>query len=131
MNPVRKQIQSMLRVEERDGGFRAWFDVDPNLSVLPDHFPNRPILPGICMVQAVLLAGAARQGVAELRVRLLKNAKWLQPVEPGQQVVIDAEMIPVNDGDFHIKAKLSVAGGRCAEFSLVVRPVLAEEEVRP
>ncbi|MGD0541808.1 MAG: hypothetical protein ABSB33_09855 [Tepidisphaeraceae bacterium] len=131
MNPVRKQIRSMLRVEERDGGFRAWFDVEASLIVLGDHFPNRPILPGICMIQAVLLAGAVRQGVGDLRVLRLKNAKWLQPVEPGQQVVIDAEMIPASDGEFHVKAKLSISEKRCAEFSLVVRPALAEEEVRP
>ena len=129
MNPVREQIRSMLRVEPRDSGFRALFDVSPSLNVLPDHFPNRPILPGICMIQAVLLAGAVRQGVSEFRVRLLKNVKWLQPIEPGQQVVIDAEMISVDGGEFQIKAKLSVSEKRCAEFSLIVCPVLAEEGV--
>jgi 3-hydroxyacyl-[acyl-carrier-protein] dehydratase len=125
MNTIREQIRSMLRVEERDGGFRALFDVDSGLSVLPDHFPNRPILPGICMIQAVVLACAVRLQVGDLRVRMLKNAKWLQPIEPGQQVVIDADMISVNDGDFQIKAKLSVSDKRCAEFSLVVCAVSA------
>jgi 3-hydroxyacyl-[acyl-carrier-protein] dehydratase len=131
MNPVREQIRSMLRVENREGGFRALFDLDPGLNILRDHFPNRPILPGICMIQAVLLAGAERQGAGDLRVRQLKNAKWLQPIEPGQQVVIDAEMIPANDGDFHIKAKLSVSEKRCAEFSIVARPIAADEGARP
>ncbi len=131
MNPVRQQIRSMLRLEPREGGFRALFDLDPNLNVLPDHFPNRPILPGICMIQAVLLAGAMWQGASDLCVHQLKNAKWLKPVQPGQQVTIDAEMIPVNDGDFHIKAKLSVSDKRCAEFSLVARPVSREQGARP
>ena len=122
MNSLRQQIRSLLQVEPREGGFRAVFSVGPDLNVLPDHFPGQPILPGICMMQAVLLAGAARQGVADLHVRNLKNAKMMQPVWPGQKVIIDAEMTPADDGQFAIKAKLSVDDRRCAEFSLVAAP---------
>jgi 3-hydroxyacyl-[acyl-carrier-protein] dehydratase len=131
MNPMREQIRSMLRVEPRPGGFRALLSIDPKLSVLPDHFPDHPIFPGICMVQAVLLSGAAQMGVCDLSVRTLKNAKMLQPVRPGQQVVIDADLTPANDGDFLIKAKLFVEDRRCAEFSLVVYTVAALEGACP
>ncbi|HEY1922885.1 MAG TPA: hypothetical protein VGG44_08960 [Tepidisphaeraceae bacterium] len=130
MNPVREQLRSMIQVEPRDGGFRALFDVDAALNILPDHFPNRPILPGICMIQAVVLAAAQRQGISEFSVRSLKNAKWLAPIRPGQQVVIEAEMTPATDGDFHIKAKLTVEGKRCAEFSLIARTAAVVEGVR-
>jgi 3-hydroxyacyl-[acyl-carrier-protein] dehydratase len=119
MNSLRQQIRSMLQVEDRDDGFRAILSVEPSLSILPDHFPGHPILPGICMLQAVLLAGAARQKVADLHVRKLKNAKMMQPVRPGQQLVIDAQMSPAEDGQFAIKAKLTVDDRRCAEFSLL------------
>jgi 3-hydroxyacyl-[acyl-carrier-protein] dehydratase len=127
MNPVREQIRSMIRVEPREGGFRALFDVSEGLNVLSDHFPNRPILPGICMIQAAVLAAAQRQGIVELRVHSLKNAKWLQPIGPGQQVVIDVDMTPASDGGFQIRAKLSAEGKRCAEFSLVARAIAVEE----
>lgn len=130
MNSLREQIRSMLQVEPRDGGFRAVLRVDPKLKILPDHFRDHPILPGICMVQAVLLAGAARHGVADLHVRKLKNAKLLQPVQPGQQVVIDAQMTPTDGGDFLIKAKLSAEDRRCAEFSLVAGPAAAGQGAR-
>src|SRR2546430_778798 len=56
MNAIRRQIQSMLRVEPRAGGFRARFTVGPDLAILPDHFRDSAILPGVCMVQAELLA---------------------------------------------------------------------------
>jgi 3-hydroxymyristoyl/3-hydroxydecanoyl-(acyl carrier protein) dehydratase len=127
MNRLREQIRTMLRVEPRDGGFRAMFNVGADLIVLPDHFRDHPILPGICMVQAILLAGAANVGAAELRLHLLKNAKLMQPVEPGDEVIIDADMTPGDGGDFAIKAKLLVNGSRRAEFSLVARlPARAE-----
>jgi 3-hydroxyacyl-[acyl-carrier-protein] dehydratase len=130
MNPLRSEIEKMLKLERREGGFGAVLAVDWELSVFPDHFPDQAILPGICLVQAVLLAGAASQGLEELRIRTLKNLKFMQPVRPGQRVSIDAQMTPVGDGDFAIKAKLSVEERRCAEISLVASPAVASEGER-
>jgi 3-hydroxyacyl-[acyl-carrier-protein] dehydratase len=128
MNPLRTEIAKMVTLERREGGFGAVLAVDGELSVFPDHFPDQAILPGICLVQAVLLAGAASQGLDELRIRVLKNLKFMQPVRPGQCVSIDAQMTPVGDGDFAIKAKLSVEDRRCAEVSMVASPAPAEGE---
>jgi 3-hydroxymyristoyl/3-hydroxydecanoyl-(acyl carrier protein) dehydratase len=119
MSRLRSEIGRMLTIEQRPGGFGAVLEVDPNLSVLPDHFRDGPILPGICLVQAVLVAAAARQGVDQLRIKNLKTLKLTQPVRPGQRVQIDAEMTPASNGDFVIKAKLSVQERRCAEISLL------------
>lgn len=128
MNPLRTKIGKMLKLERREGGFGAVLAVDGKLPIFPDHFPDQAILPGICLVQAVLLAGAASQGLEELRIRVLKNLKFMQPVRPGQSVSINAQMTPVGDGDFAIKAKLSVEDKRCAEVSLVAWPAPAEGE---
>jgi 3-hydroxyacyl-[acyl-carrier-protein] dehydratase len=128
MNPLRTEIAKMVKLERREGGFGAVLAVDGELSVFPDHFPDQAILPGICLVQAVLLAGAASQALEELRIRTLKNLKFMQPVRPGQRVSIDAQMTPVGNGDFTIKAKLSVEDRRCAEMSLVASPAAAEGE---
>lgn len=128
MNPLRTEIGEMLKVEGREGGFGAVLTVDGKLPIFPDHFPDQAILPGICLVQAVLIAGAMCQDVDELRIRMLKNLKFMQPVRPGQRVLIDAQMMPVGDGDFVIKAKLSVEDRRCAEVSLVASPGPAEGE---
>jgi 3-hydroxymyristoyl/3-hydroxydecanoyl-(acyl carrier protein) dehydratase len=101
------------------GGFSAVLEVDAKLSVFPDHFSDGAVVPGICLVQAVLIAGATCQGVERLRIRVLKNLKLTQPVRPGQRVLIDAEMAPAGGSDWAIKAKLSVQDRRCAEMSLV------------
>jgi 3-hydroxymyristoyl/3-hydroxydecanoyl-(acyl carrier protein) dehydratase len=119
MNQLRKEISTMLQLEPREGGFGAVLDVDAALSVLPDHFRNQPILPGICLVQAVLLGAAARQGVDELRIRVLKNMKLMQPIRPGERVSIEAEMTPLAGGDFAIKARLAMGERRCAEISVI------------
>ena len=88
------------------------------------------------MVQAVLVAAAIRQGVPDLQLRTLKNAKLMAPALPGDQVVIDAEIVSGEDGMLDIKARLSVAADdrRLAQISLVARPqtpTSAKEETRP
>jgi 3-hydroxymyristoyl/3-hydroxydecanoyl-(acyl carrier protein) dehydratase len=119
MNSMREQIRSLLTVESRENGFRAILDVDPDLPIFRDHFQDYPLLPGICLMQAVVIAGAIRQDVGELRVRAMKNAKMMQPVLPGDQLVIDAVMTPAANGDFLIKAQCFCKDKKCAEFTLV------------
>jgi 3-hydroxymyristoyl/3-hydroxydecanoyl-(acyl carrier protein) dehydratase len=121
MNSIRAQIKSMLKVEPRAGGFRATLSVAKDLSILPDHFPGAPILPGMCLVQAVLLAAAMIAGVDDLRLVVLKNAKLVGPIFPGEQVIIDADTTTAPDGQITIKAKVFGDEKRRAEISLIAR----------
>jgi 3-hydroxymyristoyl/3-hydroxydecanoyl-(acyl carrier protein) dehydratase len=121
MNAVRKQIRSMLTAERRDGGFHGRLTVDPNFVLFPDHFRSQPILPGICMLQAVLIAAETACGLSDLHLYQLKNSKLLQPVLPGDQLLIEGDITSDNHGDLAIKARLFVADQKRAEFSLVAR----------
>ncbi len=118
MNPVRLQIRSMLTCQPSPTGFRALLKVDPGFMLFPDHFPGQPVLPGICLVQAVLLAGEAWLGSAVLRLGTLKRAKFLGIVEPGDEIVIQASATRHDDGSVQIKADLSRTGKRIAQISL-------------
>jgi 3-hydroxyacyl-[acyl-carrier-protein] dehydratase len=131
MNAMRKQIQSLLKVQACPDGFRALLNVDPKLTVFPDHFRGYPLMPGICLMQAVVVASAISQGLEDLHVRALKNAKMMQPVLPGDQITIDAQITPDANGDFLIKAKLSSGEKRYAEFSIIAGPTQAAKEASP
>jgi|GEM_PF-1564143 len=122
---VREQIRSMMRMQPRAEGFGATLTLDPAFSILPDHFAGQPLMPGMCMLQAVLLAAAASQGVDDLRLRTLKTAKWMQPVNPGDQVFIDGTITAGENGDLVVKARLLRHDQRCAEFSLIACTVPA------
>lgn len=122
ISKVNHQIRSMLQVEPNATGYRATLTVPADFILFPDHFRNNPVLPGICLVQAVLLAGAIREGKANLRLAAIKNAKFLNPVLPGARVAIDAQMHANGDDTLLIRATLSLAEKRLAQFSLVARP---------
>lgn len=121
MNSIRAQIKSMLTVEPREGGYRALFKVRGDLAILPDHFSYGQILPGVCLVQAVLLSGAISLGLGDLHMTAMKNAKLLHPILPGEEVLIDADTASGAEGQISIKAKITGGEKRRAEISLVAR----------
>ncbi len=125
MNPVRLQIRSMLTSQPSPTGFRVLFKVDPDFMLFPDHFPGQPVLPGICLVQAVLLAGEAWLGGVALRLVTLKRAKFLGIVQPGDEIVIEGSATCHDDGSTRIKANLSKRGKRIAQISLTASQAVA------
>ena len=53
---------------------------------LPGHFPGRPVVPGVVLLDAAFtLILAQRSGRAVIGV---PSVKFTQPVRPGQQVVV-------------------------------------------
>lgn len=62
----------------------ARFVLQADHPALPGHFPGRPIVPGVLLLDAVLRAAGA---VGEPPRRILR-AKFSAPVEPGAEVEI-------------------------------------------
>lgn len=109
MIPHRPPFLWIDRVEELEPGVRcvAVKFVDPADPMFTGHFPDRPILPGVLLIEAVaqtagvMLGSAAPQaadkpdaGVAEGRVALLgavNRFKFLKPVTPGQELRIETK----------------------------------------
>ncbi|WP_187830203.1 hypothetical protein [Siccirubricoccus phaeus] len=60
------------------------FSVPADHPALPGHFPGRPILPGVLLLDAVLLAAGCAHG----RGISILRAKFTAPVGPGDQVEI-------------------------------------------
>lgn len=125
LNQVIRQLDPMLSVTPSDGGFRAVLQVDSGLDILADHFRSGPILPGVCLVQTVLLGVGRCRGVA-VRLNELKNAKFLRAAVPGDRVDIHAQLTEQPDGHIEVKANMSVGEHRLAQVSLSVRLVESE-----
>ncbi len=54
---------------------------------LPGHFPGRPIVPGVVLLETVL-AGAERWLARSLRVGALQQAKFTRPLLPEQAATV-------------------------------------------
>lgn len=64
------------------------FTVAPDHPALPGHFPGRPIVPGVLLLDQVMRAIAAREPEAPPPSRVLR-AKFAAPVLPGVEVSIE------------------------------------------
>ena len=85
--------------------------VDPDHPALPGHFPGRPVVPGVVLLEAVLEATAELIG-HEPVVAQLAQAKFLAPLLPGQDANI--ELAWLGDAlDFRVlRAGAPLAQGR-------------------
>ena len=88
------------------------------------HFPGRPILPGVVLLDAALHALAAWQGMAG--PAQLKSAKFHSPVQPGEALTLHTTASPAGGFRFEIRCRDSRGGDRSvASGALVFSPVPA------
>jgi 3-hydroxyacyl-[acyl-carrier-protein] dehydratase len=103
MIPHRAPFLWIDRVEELEPGARcvAVKLVDPADPIFAGHFPAKPILPGVLLIEAVaqtagVMLGSAGREVAGRGVALLaavNRFKFLKPVSPGQELRIETKKL--------------------------------------
>jgi 3-hydroxyacyl-[acyl-carrier-protein] dehydratase len=104
--PHRPPFLWIDRVEELEPGVRcvAVKFVDPANPIFAGHFPAKPILPGVLLIEAVaqtagVMMGSAapqtadqrREGVALLAA--VNRFKFLKPVTPGQELRVETKKL--------------------------------------
>jgi len=99
-------------------------NITMNEPVFQGHFPGHPIFPGVLQLEAIAqVAGILMLKRAENFNKLAyfltaENVKWRKPVRPGDEMVIDVEMVKT-------RGKLGRAKGLCK----VRDEVVSEAEV--
>src|SRR5579863_10139766 len=102
--PHRPPFLWIDRVEELEPGVRcvAVKFVDPANPIFAGHFPAKPILPGVLLIEAVaqtagvMLGSVASDGTAGTGVGLLaavNRFKFLKAVTPGQEMRIETKKL--------------------------------------
>jgi len=81
----------------------SWLAIEPSHPALPGHFPGNPIVPGVVLLDHVI--DVARQGHEPDRfVCRIPWVKFLEPVVPGQQVMLGLEFISAGEARFTCRA---------------------------
>lgn len=66
------------------------FSIPDDHACLPGHFPGRPLVPGVVLLEQVLCAIQAEYGIAAGRLRL-PQVKFMAPLLPGQTASVELE----------------------------------------
>ena len=65
------------------------FVIEPDHPSLPGHFPGRPLVPGVVLLDRVVAAIEAAQGpLGPLR---LPQVTFMQPLLPGEQACVELD----------------------------------------
>ena len=128
--PHRYPILLVDRVLELEKGKRikALKNVSINEPFFSGHFPHRPVMPGVLMLEALAQAAALLAfdmlGVTPDDKTVyyfagIDRARFKRPVEPGDQLLLQVELDRMKSGIFKFKARAMVADELAVEAELI------------
>lgn len=128
--PHRYPFLLVDRVVEIEKGKRikALKNVSINEPFFTGHFPHRPVMPGVLMLEAMAQAAALlvfdMLGVVPDEKTVyyfagIDNARFKRPVEPGDQLVLEVAIDRVKAGIYKFKGSASVDGQIAAQADLM------------
>ncbi len=128
--PHRYPFLLVDRVLEIDKGksIKALKNVTINEPFFAGHFPHRPVMPGVLMLEALaqaaaLLAfdmlGKAPDDKTVYYFAGIDGARFKRPVEPGDQLVLHVSLDRMKAGVFKFKARATVGEELAVEAELM------------
>ncbi len=113
-----EEVAACLTEVRADGTpWRARLCFPPDFSGFQGHFPGQPIVPGVCLIEAVLQL-ARRRDAQPLRIQSIRNAKFFRPLAPDQAVEVQATSLMRAAGTLEVRAQFTGAAGPVAEIIL-------------
>lgn len=128
--PHRYPFLLVDRVLELEKGVRikALKNVTINEPFFSGHFPHRPVMPGVLMLEALAQAAAVLSfetlgkepdDTTVYYFAGIDGARFKRPVEPGDQLILDVTLDRVKSSIFKFTGKASVAGELAVEAELM------------
>ncbi len=117
-------IDRVLEMGEKS--IRAMKNVTFNEPHFLGHFPGRPVMPGVLLVEAMAQAGGFLlfSRIEDRANKLIyftgiDNCRFRRPVVPGDQVVFDLEVISVRRGFAKLHGRATVDGELACEADMM------------
>jgi len=106
---------------------RAIKNVTMNEPFFQGHFPHRPVMPGVLMLEALAQAAAllafdaldtSPSDDTVYYFAGIDGARFKRPVEPGDQLILDVTLLRMKAGIFKFKARALVGDDLAVEAEL-------------
>jgi len=113
---------------------RALKNVTVNEPFFPGHFPHRPVMPGVMIIEALaqaagILAFVSAGTVPNENTRFyfvgIDKARFRRPVEPGDQLILSAQVERSMRGIWRVSVVATVGEVEAAAATLLLQPDLA------
>lgn len=88
------------------------------------HFPKRPVMPGVLIIEALAQAGALaffdpRGGEYDVAIAGINNARFRRPVVPGDTLMLYAKVTKLRGQMVVLECEAQVDGQKVAEAELL------------
>jgi 3-hydroxyacyl-[acyl-carrier-protein] dehydratase len=102
-----------------------------NEPYFPGHFPHRPVMPGVMIIEALaqvcgILAFKTVEVVPDSDTRFyfvaIDNARFRRPVIPGDQLLLKAALVRAFKGIWKFDCRAEVDGTEVASAQIMVAP---------
>jgi 3-hydroxyacyl-[acyl-carrier-protein] dehydratase len=115
-------------------------NVTVNEPFFPGHFPHRPVMPGVMIIEALaqtagLLAFRTADVVPDSDTRFyfvaIDNARFRKPVEPGDQLILKVTLKRAFKGIWKFHGVAEVDGAEVASAEIMVAPETKAATAKP
>ena len=115
---------------EKGKSIKALKNVTINEPFFVGHFPGRPVMPGVLIIEAMAQVGGllVLEAMENLEQKViyfmsLDNVKWRRPVVPGDQIRFEVEVLQIRGANCRMRGVGKVDGQVVAEAEMMARVV--------
>lgn len=121
MNILVQEIKECMSglTETAEGDLSARFVFPPDFIGFNGHFPDKPVLPGVCKVQAVMVM-FEQWHKRKIKLREIKLAKFFAPVSCSEELVFKCRESVENSDQTMVKALVTSGQKKIATLQLMV-----------
>jgi 3-hydroxyacyl-[acyl-carrier-protein] dehydratase len=112
------EFYTIIGQKNEGGGFHFTLSLNTRHRIFDGHFPGRPVVPGVCLIQMVVEATELVMNVYPLRLINSAQIKFIAAIDPRINESLEMRLVFVGreGSDTHLTAVISVGGTVCFKF---------------
>lgn len=127
-------VDKILSLDLEKGTIVGLKNVTMNEAFFQGHFPGAPIMPGVLILEALAQTGGVLVHLRENREKIalllnVNNAKFRNPVKPGDQLFLHAEGIHFSSKGGRVKATALINNDKVAMQAEVGFALVDKEQI--
>ena len=113
----------VLSIDTEGASVKAVLELNPDHAIFKGHFPDMPVVPGVCMMQMVKEIAEISVGEA-LMLSQADSMKFLSVIDPGVNKVVRVDLsYKANDVTINVNAILAAEERVCFKFRGTYQPI--------
>ena len=106
---ILKDFYEVENFESTEGNLSALVKIYKEHSIFKGHFPNHPVMPGVCSIQIIKELTEKYLGF-ELMLKTARNVKFMAIINPEENELVnfDLNVEPIGQDEFSVRATVSI-----------------------